>query len=61
MESNFFLQSSKCHRFDDFDIESIDEPEMKRLFQTFQRNMDEVLYVVQSSFNLMVHAKLDRG
>lgn len=58
MQSNFFLQTSKKHRFDDFALKSIADTELKQLIEVYISNMTEVLYVVQSSFNLMVHAKL---
>lgn len=60
MNSNFFLQYSvKDHKFQDLDLELIDDDDIKALFSTYIANMDEVLYVIQSSFNLILHAKLD--
>lgn len=60
-ESNFFLQTSKSERFEDFETGGIAHPELVRIFDAFEANMVEVTYVVQSYFNLMVHAKIQEA
>ena len=59
MQSNFFLQSSKKHHnLDNFELDLLEDKDIKALFETYTINMKEVLYVVQSSFNLILHATL---
>lgn len=57
IKSNFFLQTNNNHNLEDLDISYITNPEIKVLFNAFKNNMNEVIYVVQSYFNLMAHAK----
>jgi hypothetical protein len=56
-QCNFFLQTTKSQRFEDFNTECISTPELRRLFEAFEVNMSEVIYVAQSYFNLVVYAK----
>lgn len=58
MKSNFFLQTKKCHRFEEFDLTSLPNDSLISVFETYVANMNEVLCVVQSSFNLILHAQL---
>lgn len=56
--SNFFLQSSKVHRFEEYEADRLSNEDLRKSFIAYRENMVEVLKVVQSSFKLMVHAKL---
>lgn len=56
-ESNFFLQTTKRHDLNELSTNSSVELELKSIFDTFKNNMSEVIYVVQSYFNIMAHAK----
>ncbi|MEG3128456.1 hypothetical protein SC171_08610 [Pantoea cypripedii] len=61
IKSNFFLQTNKSHNLDEINTNDFHDPEQKRLFDAFKNNMNEVVYVVQSYFNLMVHAKIQEA
>jgi hypothetical protein len=58
MESNFFLQSSKEHSFEDLNIDEIKIEELRDTFSAFSSNMEEVLFAVQTPFNFAVHSEL---
>ncbi|KEA64087.1 hypothetical protein ADIMK_1822 [Marinobacterium lacunae] len=58
MKSNFFLQTKKLHRLEELDLSSLPSDSLVEVFQTYVANMSEVLSVVQSSFNLIVHSQL---
>lgn len=60
MKSNFFLQTKKRHWLEELDLTSLPSDSLKSVFETYVANMNEVLCVVQSSFNLILHAQLEK-
>lgn len=60
MKSNFFLQTKKKHWLEELDLTSLPSDSLKSIFETYVANMNEVLCVVQSSFNLILHAQLEK-
>ncbi|MBA2781254.1 hypothetical protein [Billgrantia kenyensis] len=60
MKSNFFLQTRKQHWLEEIDLTSLPSDSLKSVFETYVANMNEVLCVVQSSFNLILHAQLEK-
>ena len=60
MDSNFFLQTNKRHSLEEIDADHLSDDELSSIFHTYISNMNEAICVVQSSFDLMLHAELQR-
>lgn len=58
MKSSFFLHSSNEYYFDDINLEKTINNKFRNLISAFTSNMTEVLFSVQTPFNLVTHSEL---
>lgn len=58
-DSNFFLVARRRHGFDEINLSRIEDRAIREHFETYISGMEQVLYVIQSPFNVMLYAKLN--